>query len=231
LDKIPSRVREIWIARDKRSERAGRLVRLCKERDVSVRFRSSAEIKRLFPDISHQGYIALVDSFRYRELDEIAQAGIQEGNALIIALDHITDEGNLASIIRTAAFFGAQGLVIPKDRSAGVSPRVAKRSAGASVWLPIARVVNLGRALDILDKRDFWIVGTGGESPETIHGFDWRRNLVLVLGNEEKGLTKGIRKRCHKVLSIPGRGGLDSLNVGVAAGVVLSEIARQRKPA
>jgi 23S rRNA (guanosine2251-2'-O)-methyltransferase len=105
---------------------------------------------------------------------------------------------------------------------------VLKRSSGAYVYLPIARVVNLGSALDLLRKRGFWIVGAAGGSSESIYQFDWTRDLVLVLGNEQKGLSQAARKRCHQIVGIPSSGHGESLNVSVAAGVILSEIVRQR---
>ncbi|MBW1829770.1 MAG: 23S rRNA (guanosine(2251)-2'-O)-methyltransferase RlmB [Deltaproteobacteria bacterium] len=149
--------------------------------------------------------------------------------ALLIALDHITDEGNMGAIIRTALFFGANGLIIPKDRSAGITANVVKRSSGAWMHLPIARVVNLGRALDTLNKNGYWIIGTSGEGRESIYNFDWNRDVVLVLGNEQKGLSQSVGKRCHEIVGIPVSGPAESLNVAVACGVILSEVTRQRK--
>ena len=117
---------------------------------------------------------------------------------------------------------------MPKDRSARVTESVLKRSAGSSVYLPVTRVVNLGRALDILYKKGFWIIGAAGEGPESIYGFDWKRDLVLILGSEGRGLSRSVRDRCHQLVSIPAGGPVDSLNISIAGGVILSEIARQR---
>lgn len=146
----------------------------------------------------------------------------------MLAVDHITDEGNLGAIIRTAAFFGVHGLILPKDRSARVTSRVMKNSAGGYAHVPVSVVVNLGRALDDLKEEGFWIIGAAGEGRESIYTFDWKRDLVLVLGNEEKGISQGIRKRCHELVNIPESGPIQALNVSVAAGVILSEITRQR---
>ena len=115
----------------------------------------------------------------------------------------------------------------PKDRSASISERVLKIASGACLYLPIARIVNLGRALDLFSKEGFWIIGTAGESSKNIYRFDWKRDIVLVLGSEDKGLSTNIRKKCHQLVSIPSTGNITSLNVSVAAGVVLSEIMRQ----
>lgn len=173
--------------------------------------------------------MALSEKFTYFDIEDLIQASLKgPGYALIVAADHITDEGNLGSLIRTAAFFGANGLVLPKDRSAKVTVTVSKRSAGAFIHLPVAQVVNLGRTLHLLDKEGFWIIGASEEGPESIYSFDWRRHLILVLGSEDRGLSRTVRDRCHQIVSIPRFGPVESLNVSVASGVILYEIARQR---
>jgi len=173
--------------------------------------------------------VALSERFTYFDIDHLIDASAKgPGYALIVAADHITDEGNLGALIRTSAFFGADGLILPKDRSAKVTVRVSKRSSGAFIHLPVAQVVNLGRTLDQLDKEGFWIIGASEEGTESIYQFDWRRNLVLVLGSEDRGLSPSVRSRCHQIVSIPHAGPVASLNVAVASGVILYEIARQR---
>jgi 23S rRNA (guanosine2251-2'-O)-methyltransferase len=223
-------IKELWIADEKRSSRIEEILSMAREREVPVHFKKISEISRLFKDFAHQGIVALVKEFSYADLNQVIQLAMKsEGPALLIVLDHITDEGNLGALIRTAAFFGAHGLIIPKDRSARVTARVLKRSLGAHLFLPIARVVNIGRALDLLEKNKFWVIGTSGESPHSIYQFDWQRNLVLVLGNEQRGLSRSIIKRCHQVVGIPPWGQVESLNVSVACGAILSEILRQRR--
>jgi 23S rRNA (guanosine2251-2'-O)-methyltransferase len=181
------------------------------------------------PDTSHQGILALAEKFVYTDLDHIISISLRDADkALLIALDHITDEGNLGSLIRTAEFFGAHGLIIPKDRSAGVTSNVLKRSSGACVYLPITRVVNMVRTLGLLEKKGFWIIGTSGKGTKSITRFDWNRDLVLILGNEQRGLSRSVLKYCHQVVNIPSWGNVESLNVAVAGGVILSEISRQR---
>ena len=181
------------------------------------------------PGIAHQGIVTLVKKFTYTGLDHIINTSNQsEGQALLIATDHITDEGNLGALIRTAAFFGVHGLIIPKDRSAAVTARVLKRASGAYMHIPVARVINMARTLDLLRKNGFWVIGSSDKSPDTIYEFDWNRNLVLVLGNEQQGLSRTVQKRCHHTVGIPALGHIESLNVSVACGVILSEIVRQR---
>lgn len=182
------------------------------------------------PGIAHQGIVALAEEFTYIDFNTLIDLSLDASEqSLLLAADHITDEGNLGALIRTAAFFGCHGLILPKDRSAKVTQKVRKRSAGSYVHLPVSRVVNLGRALDALDRKGFWIIGAAGEAVETIYRFDWNRPLVLVVGSEERGLSRSVRSRCHELVSIPSYGQVASLNVSVACGIILSEIFRQRK--
>ena len=222
-------IKELWIADGKKSSRIEEILSIARQRKVPVLFKKISEISRIFPDFAHQGIVALVQEFSYADLDKVTGFALQsEEPGLLIALDHITDEGNLGSLIRTAAFFKAHGLIIPKDRSARVTAKVLKRSSGAHLFLPVARVVNIGRTLDLLKKKKFWVIGASGESPHSIYRFDWQRDLVLVLGNEERGLSMSVKKRCHQVVGIPPFGRIESLNVAVACGAILSEIVRQR---
>jgi len=223
-----SPVRELWLAEGKKSQRAKEILGMARERNIPVHFARTAELGNRFPGLVHQGMVAVSDPFSYCSLTEITtQAEMRQGTGLILVADHITDEGNLGALIRAGAFFGADGLVIPKDRSAQVSPGVIKRSSGATGLLPVCKVVNLRRVLDSLNERGFWIIGTAGESSQSIYSFDWKRDLVLVLGNEERGLNPSVRKGCHALVRIPRFGSMESLNISVAAGVILSEIRRQ----
>lgn len=223
------KINEIWIKEGRKDDRIEEIQRLAKIGGIPVLLKKGIQLDQLLPDVAHQGIIALAQSFHYADLDQIIKTSLSDsGHALIVAADHITDEGNLGSLIRTAAFFKAHGLVLPKDRSAKITEKVLKRSAGSSVYLPIARVVNLIRALDILDKRGFWIIGASGDGPESVYRFDWNRDLVLILGSEGKGLSRSVRERCHQLVSIPAPGAVNALNISIAGGVVLSEIARQR---
>ena len=223
------RIHEVWIAEGKKTVRAGEIIQIARERNIPVRYKESKELKNLLPGIVHQGIVAVAEKFIYSDPDYIINIALQsKGHGIIIAADHITDEGNLGALIRTAAFFGAHGLIIPKDRSAGVTPGLLKRSSGAYACLSIARVVNMVRALERLEKKGFWIIGASGDADCSIFRFDWNRNVVLVLGNEQKGLSRSVRKHCHQIVGIPSSGHVESLNIAIAGGVVLAEILRQR---
>jgi len=224
------RILEIWIREGKEGTRVKDVISAAAEKSIPISYKSGREMDHLLQGVAHQGVAALAGEYLYASLEEIVSGSMsRQGEALILAADHITDEGNLGALVRTGTFFGADGLVLPKDRSASISAGIIKRSSGALVNLPIARVVNLGRALTTLKEKGFWIIGTAGESRDSIYDFDWKRNLVLVMGSEEKGLTPLIRGICDQIVRIPGSGRVESLNVSVAAGAVLSEIQRQRR--
>jgi 23S rRNA (guanosine2251-2'-O)-methyltransferase len=225
----PSGIYEIWISQDRHSDRLKEIVNLAGKKNIPCLRKQKEIIDHILPGVNHQGIVALSREFRYTELSNLINLIKKiDKHGLIIALDHITDEGNLGAIIRTCVFFNAQGLILPKDRSARITQNVIKRSSGACFHIPIVSVVNLGRTLETLDNNGFWIIGTAGDSTVSIYEFDWKRDLILVLGNEEKGLSPGIKKRCHEIISIPQTGGFGALNVSVACGVALSEILRQR---
>jgi 23S rRNA (guanosine2251-2'-O)-methyltransferase len=233
LLKRPIQVNELWIAEGKRSSaRAKEIVQIAEDRGVPVKFKKGILLGQLLPGTAHQGIVAFAEEFTYLDFNTLMDMALEASeHALLIAADHITDEGNLGALIRTAAFFRSHGLILPKDRSAKITKKLRKRSAGGYVHLPVARVVNLGRALHVLDRRGFWIIGAAGEAPESIYQFDWNRPLVLVVGSEERGLSRLVKNRCHQLVSIPSYGKVESLNVSVACGIILAEIVRQRRVA
>lgn len=221
---------QLWIKEGKISARAKEIVHLAEKKGIPLYFKKGSVLDDILPGIVHQGIAALSKEFNYSNLEHIIDIAMSSsGYAMLLAVDHITDEGNLGAIIRTAAFFQVQGLILPKKRSAGVTEKVRKRSSGAYIHLPVARVTNLGNELNVLNKKGFWIIGAAGESPDSIYHFDWRRDTVLVVGSEDRGLSRSIRGKCHQLVSIPPLSGMmESLNVSVASGVILSEIFRQR---
>jgi len=230
LTQNPGSLQEIWLHEGKNTARAREIIALAERAGIRVCFKSNREFSTLLPGIRHQGFVGVGAPFEYVGLEELFTSHLaRQGERLILALDHITDEGNLGSVIRTAAFFGAHGLIIPQRRSAKVSAKVIKLASGAHVHLPICQVVNLSRALERFKRTGYWIVGTSDKGGIDIFEFDWKMDVVLVLGNEQKGMGHAVRKICHEVVSIPRGGDLESLNVGVAAGVVMAEIFRQRK--
>ncbi len=198
-------------------------------RGFPVQFKDLREIEAILPGAAHQGFAAFAETFSYADLENLIEKSRREpGVSLLIVADHITDEGNLGALIRTAAFFGAHGLILPKDRSARVTGRLLKRTSGAYASLPISQVVNLGRTLDLLAENGFWIIGAAGEAEESIYHFDWERDVVSLLGVRARASALPSGTVATHWSRIPGSGRVESLNLSVAGGVILSEIVRQR---
>lgn len=177
----------------------------------------------------HQGIVAQVAAYEYIELDDlIAQAKEKSPNPVIIVADSITDPHNLGAIIRSAEALGAQGIVIPQRRAVGVTSAVAKVAAGALETFPVARVINLNRALEQLKADGFWIYGAAADSSQPIHKVKFDGAVVLVVGAEGEGLSLTIQRSCDVLVSIPLVGKTNCLNASVATGMALYEIFRQR---
>ena len=208
LEKKDSAFQEIWIAEGKQSVRTEKILNLAKAQNIPIYLKQQTYLSELFDNISHQGIVGITKAFSYADFHPVLQHALNAGSsALLLAADHMTDSGNLGALMRTGAFFGSHGLIIPKDRSAQITPAAMKRSSGAHVKLPVARVINLGRALDEASKNGLWIIGAAGEARKTIYEFDWKRPLLLVFGSEQKGLGISVRKRCHELVAIPSPGG------------------------
>ncbi len=179
----------------------------------------------------HQGIAAEVRQFDYLELDTLIK--ISKGSPrspLIVVLDGIQDPHNLGAIIRSAHAFGAHGVVIARDRAAGVTGVVAKSSAGAIEYCPVARVTNIARALEELKKADFWTVAADPDGDRTLWAADLKGPIVVVVGAEGPGVRDGVMKQCDFRVQIPMVGKVASLNASVSAGVLLAEVSRQRVP-
>ena len=220
---------EILIAKQRKMDRIQEILDMAEKKRIPIKLKERPHLDRILPNLSHQGIIAFLKNYRYFHLDELIKIALEsKGKGLLLIADHITDTGNLGALIRTAEFFGVQGLILPKDRSAFITDIVHRTSAGGSAYLPVTRVVNLSRTIDQLVSNNLWIIGTSEKSKTNIYEFDWNRDLVLIMGSEGKGLSRVVRDKCHHMVSIPGFGKLDSLNVSVASGVIFSEIVRQR---
>lgn len=178
---------------------------------------------------NHQGILAQVAPYTYWELDNlIEQAKSASEPPVLLASDGITDPHNLGAIIRTAEALGTQGLVIPQRRAVGITSTVIKVAAGALASFPVARVVNLSRALEQLKEAGFWIYGAAEDATESVYSVEFTEPTVLVVGSEGEGLNLLTQRCCDQLISIPLSGKTPSLNVSVATGMVLYEISRQR---
>lgn len=213
----------ILVARGPSHARVRQILAAARERGVPVRFEPREALDRASGGAPHQGVIALGAARRYADLEEIV-----EGAELLVALDGVEDPHNLGAIVRTAHAAGAGGVIVPARRAAGLTETVAKAASGALEYLKVARVTNLNRALDQLKRRGFWIYGLDERGPELYCRVGWRRPTLILLGGEGRGLHQHTRARCDFLVRIPVAGAIASLNVSVAAGIVLFEWKRQR---
>ena len=179
---------------------------------------------------AHQGVITLAAAKDYATLDDILENAAQKGEApLIVICDELTDPHNLGAIIRSAECAGAHGVIIPKRRSVGLTAVVAKSSAGAVEYMPVARVTNINTAMEELKEKGVWIFGTAAEGSVPMYQADLTGPTAIVIGNEGDGMSQLVRKNCDMLVHIPMKGQISSLNASAAASILLYEAVRQRR--
>jgi 23S rRNA (guanosine2251-2'-O)-methyltransferase len=216
----------IVVARGRHGERVEAVVRLAKANNVPLRFEDRQQIDRLVGTREHQGVAALGAAKPAVELEDLLR--LKTGNGLLVLLDGIEDPHNLGAIVRTSLAAGASGVIIPERRAAGLTDTVERASAGALAHLPVARVKNLVRGMEEMKEAGYWLVGLDERAEKSYTEVDLKGSVGIVLGREGEGLHELTRKRCDFLVSIPTTGPVRSLNVSVAAGVMLFEAVRQR---
>jgi 23S rRNA (guanosine2251-2'-O)-methyltransferase len=221
------RIDYVAIARERHDAKLQRIIDDCRASGISVRFMPRPHLDRTARTANHQGVIAVTAAKEYADLEAL-MARKRGRHSLIVVLDGVQDPQNLGAIIRTSEGAGADGIVIPERRAAGVTGTVAKASAGASEYLPIARVTNISRTLEQLKSANIWTVGLEERATQPYDQLDYKMDCAIVLGAEGTGLHDLVRKKCDFLVSLPMVGKVPSLNVSVAAGVMLYEVLRQR---
>lgn len=204
------------------------IAREARKTDTIINYVSKERLDQLSETHAHQGVIAQVAAYDYSTVDEILARAEEKGEApFLIILDNVEDPHNLGAIIRTANLAGAHGVIIPKRRAVGLTSTVAKTSAGAINYTPVAKVTNIVRTIEELKEKGIWFVcaDMGGE---TMYDLDLTGPMGLVIGNEGEGVSRLVREACDFTASIPMKGDIDSLNASVAVGVLAYEIVRQR---
>lgn len=204
------------------------ILREAQKNKTIINYVSKERLDEIVEDSHHQGVVAQVAAYTYASVDDILKKAEEKGEQpFIILLDGIEDPHNLGAIIRTACLAGAHGVIVPKHRAAGLTSTVAKASAGALNYVPVAKVTNLGRTIDDLKKKGLWFVcaDMGGTR---MYDLDLKGPIGLVIGNEGEGVSRLVREKCDLTASIPMKGEIDSLNASVAAGVLMYEVVRQR---
>ncbi len=219
----------IVIAIGRHGTRMEEIVRRARERGVPIRFEDRGQLDRLAMSRDHQGVIALAASRAALALEDLLET--KTGQSLLVLLDGVEDPQNLGAIVRTALAAGAEGVIIPERRAAGLTDAVSRASAGALEHLPVARVKNLVRSMEQLKEAGYWLIGLDETAEQIYTEAKFTGNIGIVLGGEGHGLHELTRKRCDFIVSIPTTGPVRSLNVSVAAGVVLFEAVRQRRNA
>ncbi|PYU18387.1 MAG: 23S rRNA (guanosine(2251)-2'-O)-methyltransferase RlmB [Acidobacteria bacterium] len=221
-------VQSVLIARGRHGDRLEEIVRLARRNGVSLRFEARPQIDRAAGTRDHQGVVALIAREASVSLEELLAGDGSAASGLLVLLDGVEDPQNLGAIIRTALAAGAAGVVLPERRAAGLTDAAVRASAGAAAHLRVARVINLARAMEEIKRAGYWVVGLDERAERRYTDIDLSEPVALVLGGEGNGLHQLVKERCDFVVSIPATGPVRSLNVSVAAGVVLFEVVRQR---
>ena len=205
--------------------------REAKKQDTIIRYVPKERLDQLSQTGHHQGVIAFAAAYEYAEVDDILAAAKEKNEApFIVLLDNIEDPHNLGAIIRTAHQAGAHGIIIPKNRAAGLTATVARTSAGALNYLPVAKVTNLSKTIEDLKKEGMWFACADMDG-DVMYDANLTGAIGLVIGSEGEGVSRLVKEKCDFTVSIPMKGQIDSLNASVAAGVLCYEILRQREAA
>ncbi len=220
------RILRCFVRREPRGELA-RLTRQLHDKNIEIMYVNLSKLNELLPNVRHQGIIAEVRPFEYADLFDLISKN-ENKDVFFMLLDGIEDPHNLGAIIRTADAAGAAGVFIPERRSASVTEAVHKVSAGATEWLPIAQIGNIAQTIEVLKEAGYWVVGADAEGEQLYSETDWSGKIVIVVGNEGKGLSRLTKEKCDFLVRIPMRGNVSSLNVSVAAGLLMYAAAEQQ---
>ncbi|WP_313163682.1 23S rRNA (guanosine(2251)-2'-O)-methyltransferase RlmB [Sedimentibacter sp.] len=218
----------ILVSRDATDGSLKRIIELAKQKNILVKNVDKATLDRLSENKRHQGVIAEAMEYEYKEIDDILNLAKEKGEKpFVIILDEITDVHNLGAIIRTAECMGAHGIIIPKRRAAQVNGVVAKSSAGAVEYLPIARVTNISNTIEELKQKGLWIYGAHMDG-NNISDEKFDAPVGLVIGSEGFGIGRLVKEKCDTLVKIPMKGKVNSLNASCAASIIIYEIMKQR---
>jgi 23S rRNA (guanosine2251-2'-O)-methyltransferase len=220
------RIDKIVVAEGARERRVDEIFELARAAGILIQRMPREQLDRMAGrDVNHQGVVAFAAAADYVPVEELIDV---EGAALIVVLDGVEDPRNLGAVLRSAECAAADGVIIPERRAVGLTDTVAKSSAGATEYVKVAKVSNLNQLIKDLKQRNVWVVGTSGDASMSYTDWDWKQPSALVLGAEGSGLHRLVRENCDVLVKIPMYGKIESLNVSVAAGVILFEARRQR---
>ena len=221
---------KIYIAKGETDKTLGHIASKARDRGIVVVEADRRKLDHMSRTHAHQGVIALAAVREYVSVQSILEAAAEKGEApLLVVCDEISDPHNLGAILRTAECAGAHGVIIPKRRSAGLTAVVAKTSAGAVSYMPVARVPNMAALLKDLKKQGVWVFGTAAEGTTTLYDADLKGPAAIVIGSEGDGMSRLVTENCDCLVSIPMKGQISSLNASAAAAILLYEAVRQRR--
>ena len=222
-------INKLWIASGDREGSVAEIAALAKERGIVVQYVERAKIEALAGGHRHQGVLAYVAPVPYAELEDILKAAEEKGEApFLVLLDELEDPHNLGALLRTADATGVHGILIPKRRSVSLNATVAKTSAGAVEYVPVARIGNIAQTLKKLKEKGFWVAGADMDGEKAYYEADLTGPLVLVVGSEGKGMSRLTKEACDFIVRMPMVGRLNSLNASVAGSILMYESMRQR---
>ena len=225
-------IEQITLAEGARHERLRELLERARDARVPVHRVPRSALDRSLPGVTHQGVVAKTASAKYRDagelLDALSAQIETENKPLVLGLDAVEDPRNLGAILRTAECAGVDGVFIPERRAVGLTATVAKAAAGALEHIQVARVTNLVQLIEQLKQRNIWVIGAAEDGAQDYTEWDWTVPTALFLGSEGTGLHRLVKERCDTLVRIPTHGRIESLNVSVAAGIILYEALRQR---
>lgn len=225
----PERVNKLFIAEGDHGPTIAEIRELAQRNRVVTKFLPKHALNRYAPGTAHQGVVASVSPVRYAEADTLVEPYPEGKPTLLLLLDGLTDPQNFGAILRTAEAVGVNGVIIPRHRSVGLTSVVAKHSAGASEYVPVARVPNIATIADTLNSNGLQTVGTAGDAEKTIYEIDFTLPTAIIIGSEGTGIRPLVRRNCSAMARVPMQGKIASLNASVAAAVVLYEALRQRR--
>ena len=220
---------EIYVVNDASSKRVTGIEKLAELKNITVKKTDTQRLNHLAKTSNHQGVGAKVSPYPLTDINDLVDRRKKGAEAsFLVLLDSIVDPHNLGAVIRTALAVDVNGIIIPKDRAAGPTPTVSKASAGTLEFSRLCRITNVVNTIRLLKERGYWIYGLAATAPQSLYSADFRMDIVLVIGGEEKGIRPLIRSHCDLMLSIPQSGKINSLNASVAAAVAIFEAYRQR---
>lgn len=222
------KVQKVYFQEDIKGRIIDDLIKLAKVSKVPVTRVPKSKLDKMTEQANHQGIVVTVSDYKYLSFQKLLDKLNETDDAVVLILDHLEDPHNFGSILRTADAINVTGVIIPKDRAVGITPVVTKTATGAVEYLDITRVTNLKQAIQILKDNGFWIFGTDMKGTKMQ---DWNASgkVALIIGNEGKGMSQGLRKEVDEMITIPMTGHVQSLNASVAAGVLMYEIYRKRQ--